>query len=678
MCFGVELDEKNQDVNGEPTTPMNITPKVRRASKKQAQRKTQVKRKHSQTEPTIQTIPISNDSEMGGSQGNEYKSLNSPFVQQQPSPLVSLPSSPYSSPPPPDSTSAFSTDRTPSSFGYVKTPLSQSTTASQTNERQNNLNLYFMKELKKVKQDQERLDNEVLNLKLENSNLTSRLRNSQWQVMRLMEYFSQLAESGPTQVPYRHPVLSIGSSDDEPSLPDFIPPHSYPGTVPNPSEQPMVVYNVTKNTAIVLTANSTFCELLGYELDEVIGLSWTEFIPPYAIAKTMALLRQTSRNPQSRGIITVDQVYKHTGGGIFNSIDTHTILFGKDGHPISDIVVLSLPTSSTSSEQTDQLHSLSTSPNSKYIEWKRNEEAEEDTEPEDMYTEVPSSPILQSGVYPVSPPPSELDKLPIVTYNLPTIVDTFYEPQFPLQQQQQQQPNQPHQQTVPLEQANQNQLKQQLHQQQMELQKKQKQFIQQKHQQLLQQQELQQQQQQQQQQQRRMDNFVKGGPQVDDLPSVFEGMKVTSTPHNIFYDGEFEPNPTTQPTELAPSDAKNNNFLPNNTNINKPLAPNFSNPNYKVDDVHNYNNQNIPNVNNNTNDTSNNAFVDYLCDDSLNNLELSASDMKTLSTLFDSDPNKSDPNDDDEDFLKYLNWRQIGQPIYLDGDWFMYVFVGQT
>lgn len=49
-----------------------------------------------------------------------------------------------------------------------------------------------MKELKKLKGDQKRLDDEVLHLKLENSNLAARLKTSQWQVMRLMEYFSQM------------------------------------------------------------------------------------------------------------------------------------------------------------------------------------------------------------------------------------------------------------------------------------------------------------------------------------------------------------------------------------------------------------------------------------------------------------------------------------------------------
>lgn len=67
----------------------------------------------------------------------------------------------------------------------------------QISPKQNNLNIYFMKELKKLKGDQKRLDDEVLHLKLENSNLSARLKTSQWQVMRLMDYFSQMADQQP-------------------------------------------------------------------------------------------------------------------------------------------------------------------------------------------------------------------------------------------------------------------------------------------------------------------------------------------------------------------------------------------------------------------------------------------------------------------------------------------------
>ena len=58
-------------------------------------------------------------------------------------------------------------------------------------------NKEIMKELKKLKGDQKRLDDEVLHLKLENSNLSARLKTSQWQVMRLMDYFSQMADQQP-------------------------------------------------------------------------------------------------------------------------------------------------------------------------------------------------------------------------------------------------------------------------------------------------------------------------------------------------------------------------------------------------------------------------------------------------------------------------------------------------
>lgn len=162
------------------------------------------------------------------------------------------------------------------------------------------MNIYFMKELKKLKGDQKRLDDEVLHLKLENSNLTARLKTSQWQVMRLMDYFSQMAEQQQPAVhipgqrydsssplvcslvslllislsrPLRaldalpagpsNAVESTNGSTNKASIP----------CAQGRAEQPMVVYNLSKSTPIVLTANTTFCQMIGYELARVCACS---------------------------------------------------------------------------------------------------------------------------------------------------------------------------------------------------------------------------------------------------------------------------------------------------------------------------------------------------------------------------------------------------------------------
>lgn len=225
--------------------------------------------------------------------------------------------------------------------------------ASEISPKQNNLNIYFMKELKKLKGDQKRLDDEVLHLKLENSNLSARLKTSQWQVMRLMDYFSQMADQQPGgQIPtQRRPLRALDA------VPAF-PTHAMETTASsthNPShigvstalpkgraEQPMVVYDLSKSTATVLTANTTFCQMIGYELNEVIGMPWTEFIPPEAARRTMNTILQQKTLSST---IQLDQVYRHRTGGLFATYDTHTILFGNDGLPISDVVTLYFPES---------------------------------------------------------------------------------------------------------------------------------------------------------------------------------------------------------------------------------------------------------------------------------------------------------------------------------------------
>lgn len=156
-----------------------------------------------------------------------------------------------------------------------------------------------MKELKKLKGDQKRLDDEVLHLKLENSNLAARLKTSQWQVMRLMEYFSQLQMTEPQAsvngqlnpqrycnlftpvrfsevLSYRicclqsRPLRALDAVPAVTATSSSTSPKSLP-TGANTSvkarlEQPMVVYDLSKSTATVLTANTTFCQMIGYDL----------------------------------------------------------------------------------------------------------------------------------------------------------------------------------------------------------------------------------------------------------------------------------------------------------------------------------------------------------------------------------------------------------------------------
>ncbi|KAL6080656.1 hypothetical protein QOT17_000293 [Balamuthia mandrillaris] len=246
--------------------------------------------------------------------------------------------------------------------------------------RQNNLNIYFLKELRKLRADQKRLDDEIMHLKLENNNLSTRLRNSQWQVVQLMEYYTKAVEDqknkakeaeeaslldcgahnkeavsgGRTSDRQQHyssrNLRKINDSidyedDSEETSSATSSSSSIAGLPVSSSEQPIVVYDFQnpKRGPIVLTANKTFCDLLGYDLSEVIRMPWTKFIPPEAIRDVLQNLNILVATKHPNPCIELEQVYQHKNGGLFATRDTHTLLLGNDGTPIADVVCLSLP-----------------------------------------------------------------------------------------------------------------------------------------------------------------------------------------------------------------------------------------------------------------------------------------------------------------------------------------------
>jgi hypothetical protein len=83
-----------------------------------------------------------------------------------------------------------------------------------------------MAELKKLKDDQRRIDTELLELKLQNMKLSSQLDNTTNHL------------NGHGYIPVR-----MGGN-----------------------QKAMVVFDLTKNPAIVLTANDLFCKRLGYDM----------------------------------------------------------------------------------------------------------------------------------------------------------------------------------------------------------------------------------------------------------------------------------------------------------------------------------------------------------------------------------------------------------------------------
>jgi PAS domain S-box-containing protein len=48
----------------------------------------------------------------------------------------------------------------------------------------------------------------------------------------------------------------------------------------------MVVFDLVKSPAIVLTANEKFCRLFGYKLEDVVGMPWKQLIHPDYLERT--------------------------------------------------------------------------------------------------------------------------------------------------------------------------------------------------------------------------------------------------------------------------------------------------------------------------------------------------------------------------------------------------------
>lgn len=84
-----------------------------------------------------------------------------------------------------------------------------------------------MEELKRLKEEQRKLNEEILALKIQNMNLTNKLESSLLQTCTQPVYFSNFIDQ---------------------------------------SQKAMVVFDLTKNPAIVLTANDIFCKMLGYDM----------------------------------------------------------------------------------------------------------------------------------------------------------------------------------------------------------------------------------------------------------------------------------------------------------------------------------------------------------------------------------------------------------------------------
>lgn len=107
---------------------------------------------------------------------------------------------------------------------------------------------------------------------------------------------------------------------------------------PPVNDKAIVIYDLTKLPATVKTANETFCRMLGYDMQEVLGQPWTKFVHPAYHERVKQIF---NTRPLST-IIEFDLVYRHRNGGLFSTFDSHTIIFAADGTPVSDLVAIKL------------------------------------------------------------------------------------------------------------------------------------------------------------------------------------------------------------------------------------------------------------------------------------------------------------------------------------------------
>jgi len=107
------------------------------------------------------------------------------------------------------------------------------------------------------------------------------------------------------------------------------------------SDKAWVIYDLTKLPPTVRTANSTFCKMLGYEMNEVIGQPWKKFVHPDYYERALQILSARRMNNSLHQPIEFEQVYVHKNGGVFLTIDSHTIVI-LEGQPVSDVVSIRL------------------------------------------------------------------------------------------------------------------------------------------------------------------------------------------------------------------------------------------------------------------------------------------------------------------------------------------------
>lgn len=98
-----------------------------------------------------------------------------------------------------------------------------------------------------------------------------------------------------------------------------------------------VIFDLTKNPASVMTADKVFCDMIGCDMDEVLGSSWQKFVHPDYLERSIQILFGKAK---TENVIEFEQIYKRSDGAIVYTFDTHTIFFNTEQKPVADYVTI--------------------------------------------------------------------------------------------------------------------------------------------------------------------------------------------------------------------------------------------------------------------------------------------------------------------------------------------------
>jgi PAS domain S-box-containing protein len=254
----------------------------------------------------------------------------------------------------------------------------------------------LLQELRRMQQDQARMNKEILSLRLQNERLNERMAQmaeGNRLLLRAFDHFKQYGIQGVVPIaavtdsedrhagsadtgyfPFpsqQHLAIDLpasststspysqqnpqtiqsstsyfgqgnegdGHSDLESAQPEHVAALTDQAFASWMSHKPMVVFDLSRTPAVLMTCNTAFCSLFGYRMDQIIGMPWKKFIDPGYFDRTMSILFKNSKHSDTAAF-QFRQVYKNSQGASFVALDTHTFFYGING-PRADLVTIS-------------------------------------------------------------------------------------------------------------------------------------------------------------------------------------------------------------------------------------------------------------------------------------------------------------------------------------------------